>query len=192
MREMKMLQPTLRSLSCGVLLLAAACSPPHVHEEEAGPDFSLSAADSVAEFDISVCVDAPRRVTEITSANLYVEADILVADGTRTGLVLGALDGAMDDREQDELDLDAPRGVNGEDWEEDSLVFDLDAENEWDADGRQCSEPQRIRFEYTGEEPTTSLSVEWRVTFIAEFFSRGFRAVEFEEDEVTITIEPVA
>ncbi|MEM7156581.1 MAG: hypothetical protein AAF799_27285 [Myxococcota bacterium] len=188
---MKMLELNPRSLLCGMLLAAAACSPPHVHQQVQGPEVTMTAADSIAEFDVTVCMDIPRRVDSISSTTIFVNADVEVTGGERGGLLRGLLEGGDEERFEDQLDLDAPQQID--EWGEDGddLAFDLRLDDDWGGSGRSCAEPQRMRFEYFGEEPAAEVRLTWTVDFYADYFSRGLRAANFSDDAVTIEIEAV-
>ena len=187
-----MFQRIPRSLSCGVLLAVAACSPPSVFAEREGPEVTLTAADSEAQFEVTLCIDVPDTIDSVHDPRIEIQADIEVVSSERGGVVRGLVDGTMDEERRDEADLSAPARENYSGEADDFLSFGMDGFEPLEGAGRHCSEPQRMRFEYDGEDPMTQLRLTWTVMVDARYSSnRVLRSDGFTGDDVSIEIEAV-
>jgi hypothetical protein len=178
---------TCKSLLCGLLLAITACSPPSAYAEQDGPEIVLSAAQPEAEFLVTLCVDRPESLTEVTPS-AHVNADVEVI-GERAGVIRAEVIEVDDEERQDELDLADEPSEDGE-W----VAFSLESDGPWEQTGRHCTE-QSVRFEYEGdaedEDSMTEVRLTWHVNFYVEYWYEGWGRSGFEDDDVSVEIAAV-
>ncbi len=171
---------TLRLALLGGLLGLTACSPLDAVLEAAGPEFTLSVDEPIAEFDVVWCLDRPGNIRwSSTGANVEFELEIA---GAATGSLVATLD-AVGDAEGDRAERDLAVAEE----RSPGLYSELE---QLDGSGRACTAPQRVQFEFLGEDDTTQIQVAWTAELFVSY-EPGLRGDSIDEGDLEIEITPV-
>lgn len=167
------------SLLCASMVGVVACSLPQTWTDEDGPQVVLTQSEPVAEFDIKLCITG----SKIDSVDGYAELEVVreASNPDATGIVRAELgDGSDEDQEDLTADEDPP------------LTLTLDGEGPWEnRKGRRCSDPQRVRFIYEGDDEMAMHELSWNVEFSVSYSDGLVFADSIDESDMSIEIEPV-
>lgn len=168
-------------------VLATACSLPHASNTVAGPSFSLDAEVPVAAFSVELCMKGP-AVDHVHPA-VRVSATASLEGGVSQLLLAETLDADPADAQ-----TEYPRFFDREDvGHETELSFELEAEHgPWEGhSGRRCIEVQTVQFDAPELVSAETMTIDWEVTFSAEYDNGMFARDGLDNGDLIINIERI-